>query len=67
LIIGNAILDVITGKVNPSGRLPMSWPKRIEDCTAHINWGAERGKVHYGEGIFVRNHRVMKQPIQIIF
>ncbi|KAJ9095153.1 hypothetical protein QFC20_006722 [Naganishia adeliensis] len=50
---GNAILDVITGKVNPSGRLPMSWPKKIEDCTAHINWGAERGKVHYGEGVFV--------------
>jgi beta-glucosidase len=52
-LAGNAILDVITGKVNPSGRLPMSWPKKIEDCTAHINWGAERGKVHYGEGVFV--------------
>lgn len=52
---------MITGKVNPSGRMPMSWPKRIEDCTAHINWGAERGKVHYGEGVFV-NRRIRWCP-----
>ncbi|GAA6026005.1 hypothetical protein JCM10207_000759, partial [Rhodosporidiobolus poonsookiae] len=50
---GRGIADVLFGKVNPSGRMPLTFPKRIEDCTAHLNWGAESGKVSYGEGIFV--------------
>ncbi|GAA5874294.1 hypothetical protein JCM8547_007555 [Rhodosporidiobolus lusitaniae] len=50
---GRGIADVLFGKVNPSGRLPLSFPHKIEDCTAHMNWGAESGKVTYGEGIFV--------------
>ncbi|KAK4699085.1 beta-glucosidase, partial [Phenoliferia sp. Uapishka_3] len=50
---GNAIADVLFGDVNPSARLPLTFPRRIEDCTAHLNWAAESGKVTYGEGIFV--------------
>ncbi|BGP03092.1 Beta-glucosidase [Rhodotorula toruloides ATCC 204091] len=51
---GQAIADVLfEGGVNPSGRMPLSFPYRIEDCTAHLNWGSESGKVLYGEGIFV--------------
>jgi beta-glucosidase len=47
---GNAIADVVFGEVNPSGRMPLSFPYQIEDCTGFLNWQAENGKVYYGEG-----------------
>jgi beta-glucosidase len=54
---GNAIADVISGAVNPSGRLPISWPKRIEDAPAHGNFPGEKTDgqrtVKYNEGVFV--------------
>lgn len=58
LTTGNAVADVLFGQVNPSGRMPLTWPKRIEDCTAHLNWGSELGRVRYGEGVFVSRGRL---------
>ncbi len=49
---GSAITNVLFGDVNPSGKLPITLPKRYEDNPAYINYpGAQ--EVHYGEGIFV--------------
>jgi beta-glucosidase len=50
---GNALADVLFGDVNPSGKLPMTFPVKLEDNPAYINYPGENGKVHYGEGIFV--------------
>lgn len=32
---GNALAEIIFGKVNPSGKLPMTFPKKLEDVPAH--------------------------------
>ncbi|KAH6618830.1 glycoside hydrolase superfamily [Boeremia exigua] len=54
---GNSIADVLTGVVNPEGRLPVSFPTRIEDAPAHGNFpGTEvsgRLEVIYAEDVFV--------------
>lgn len=51
---GNAVARVLLGDVNPSGKLPITFPKRLEDNPSFIN-PAYPGcrEVNYGEGIFV--------------
>ena len=51
---GNAVAAVLLGKVNPSGKLPETFPARLEDGPAFIN-ASHPGcrEVNYGEGIFV--------------
>lgn len=50
---GNALADVLFGEVNPSGKLPTTFPKRLKDNPASINYPGENGQVLYGEGLFV--------------
>ncbi len=50
---GNALMDLITGKANPSGKLPITFPYRLSDTPAFTSYPGEFGKVHYGEGVFV--------------
>jgi beta-glucosidase len=51
--MGEAIADVLFGMVNPSGKLPTTFPVRLQDNPAYINYPGENGRVYYGEGIFV--------------
>ena len=32
---GQALAEVLSGKVSPSGKLPMSWPRKLEDVPAY--------------------------------
>ena len=49
---GTAITRVLLGEVNPSGKLPVTFPKRLQDTPAFTNYPGTK-EVLYGEGIFV--------------
>ncbi|KAJ8122053.1 hypothetical protein ONZ43_g1650 [Nemania bipapillata] len=50
---GNALADVLFGVHNPSGKLPSTFPRRLEDTPAYHNWPGENLRVLYGEGLYI--------------
>jgi beta-glucosidase len=66
---GGAIADVLLGKVNPSGKLAETFPARLIDTPAHLNFPGENGEVRYGEGLFIgyRYYDAKGVPVQFPF
>jgi beta-glucosidase len=50
---GNGIADVVFGNVNPSAKLPLTMPRRVQDNPAYLNYRSEGGRVLYGEDVYV--------------
>jgi beta-glucosidase len=65
---GNAVVNVLLGKVNPSGKLPVTFPTRLEDSPAYINASYPGCReVNYGEGIFVGYRYFDKKEVTPLF
>lgn len=66
---GNAIADVIFGDFNPSGKMPLTFPFYNEDNPAFLNFRSERGRVLYGEDVYVgyRHYETIEAEDQQLF
>ena len=66
---GVALADIIFGDVNPSGKLPVTFPVRLEDNGAHAlgAYDPASTEAHYSEGIFVGYRWAQKKDIKPLF
>lgn len=68
---GKALADVLLGKVTPSGKLPFSYPAKLEDCPAHyygeISYPGDSIRQEYKEDILVGYRWYDTKHIQPLF
>jgi beta-glucosidase len=64
---GHALADIVFGDESPSGKLPQTYPQRLADNPAFINYPGEKGEVVYGEGVFVGYRYYDKKDIAPLF
>ena len=70
---GWAAANLLTGKVSPAGRLPITWPRRLEDGPANDPAHPERssfgvdGRTRYAEGVHIGYRWFDRQRIEPLF
>jgi beta-glucosidase len=64
---GAAIADVLLGRVNPSGKLPITYLRKWEDSAAYGNFPGTDGSVKYEEGIFVGYRHFDAKNVEPLF
>ncbi len=68
---GNALADIVSGDANPSGKLPFSFPKKLEDIGAHafdkLCYPGDSVNVYYKEDILVGYRWLDTKKIEPLF
>lgn len=64
---GSAIAEVLFGKINPSGKLPVTFPMKWEDCSAYGSYKPGDSSTTYTDGIFVGYRHFDKKNIEPLF
>jgi beta-glucosidase len=67
---GNAIARVLFGDANPSGKLPLTFPKQLQDSPPHQSersYPGDKRAVHYEEELFVGYRHFDKYEIEPLF
>lgn len=64
---GRACYRILTGEVNPSGKLAETFPVKLQDNPSYLNFPGENERVHYAEGLFVGYRYYEKKGIAPLF
>jgi len=64
---GAAIADVLFGRVNPCGKLAETFPLKLFDTPAHLNWPGGAGEVRYGENLFIGYRYYDAREVPVLF
>jgi beta-glucosidase len=64
---GHAVGDILFGAVNPSGKLPVTFPKAFQDSPAYGHYPGEDLHVEYAEGIYVGYRGFDKRNVEPLF
>jgi beta-glucosidase len=62
----DAIAEVLLGEVNPSGKLPMTFPQRLQDSPAYLYY-SDGPDANYGEGVFVGYRYFDRREVEPLF
>ena len=65
--VGGAICDILFGRVNPSAKLPETFPIKLEDNPSYLSYIGEGDVVEYREGIFVGYRYYDKKKMDVLF
>ena len=65
--VAEAVMDILYGEVNPSGRLAETFPRRLEDNPSYLNFPGMQKQVNYAEGIFVGYRYYDARKMDVLF
>ena len=65
--VGGATADILFGRANPCGRLPESFPVKLEDNPSYLTYGGEKDYAPYSEGVFVGYRYYDKKKMEVLF
>lgn len=65
--VGSATINVLFGNTNPSGKLPETFPIRLEDTPTYGTYGLDTDDVVYNEGVFVGYRYYTTRNMEVLF
>ena len=65
--VGVATVRALYGKINPSGRLPETFPLKLEDNPSYLDFSGDCSNIEYREGIFTGYRYYTKKKMPVLF